>query len=106
MRVSVSKFFSAETVSELTKEAKENAKRIIASPRKTTNYFIAVLFTIVFFALALKIFIKIKIQHPPLIINGALFLIIIGAILALNQYLILSQGRVIKKSTPKTLAFF
>jgi len=82
------KVFSAEV-------AKENVKQIIASPRKTANYFLIAIFTIVLLTLALKIFIKIKIQHPPLIINGALLLIIISAMLALNQYLILSQGKII-----------
>lgn len=89
------KVFSAETASELAKEVKENAKQIITTPRKTANYFLSVLFTIILLALALKIFIKIKIQHPPLIINGSLLLIIISAALLLNQYLILNQGAII-----------
>ena len=62
-------------------------KRIFTTPRATTNYFYIVLFTIVALALALKIFVKIKIQHPPLIANGLLLLLIISSVLWLNRYL-------------------
>jgi len=44
-------------------------------------------------ARVLKIFIKIKIQHRPLILNGLLALLLISFAVWLNQFLSLHQAK-------------
>lgn len=69
-------------------------KHLIASPRAMSNYLYFVILTIVGLGLALTIFIKIKVQHPRLIINGAALLLVIGSLLVINQYISVSQVRI------------
>lgn len=63
-------------------------KKKMASPRNTLNLVYITIGTIIFLALVLNIFIKIEIQHPQLIINGILLLLIIASTLVLNYYLL------------------
>ncbi|MFH1112056.1 MAG: CAP domain-containing protein [Patescibacteria group bacterium] len=70
-------------------------KRWLTTPRATSNYFYFVMLTIISLALLLKIFVKIKIQHPALIVNGTVLLIIISLLIWTNQYIALIQARVI-----------
>lgn len=70
-------------------------ERTLASPRSTVSYLLLTLATIVALALALKIFIKIEIQHPPLIVNGILLLILISSALVLNKYIGLVSAQVL-----------
>lgn len=69
-------------------------EKILAMPRLAANYLYLVLATIISLAIALKIFVKIKIQHPPLIVNGVILLIIIASALALNNYLVVSPASI------------
>lgn len=62
-------------------------ERFAAKPGTAANYLLLTLATIVSLALVLKIFIATNIQHPPLIVNGTLLLIIISSAILLNQYL-------------------
>ena len=62
-------------------------ERIVAKPRVATNYLLLILGTVIALALILKIFIRVDIQHAPLIINGVLLLIIISSAILLNQYI-------------------
>lgn len=62
-------------------------ERTLASPRRTIAYLLIALATIISLALALKIFIRIEIQHPPLIVNGVLLLILITSALVINNYI-------------------
>lgn len=71
------------------------ASRLLSTPRAVSNYIFFTLLTIVALALLLKIFIKIKIQHPALIINGVALILIISTIILANQYLVLSQAKII-----------
>jgi len=64
------------------------AAKIISKPKNNLKFLYIVLLTIIFVALMLKIYIKMKIQHPPLIINGVLLLLVIASILWLNQFII------------------
>lgn len=66
-------------------------QRILASPRSMMNYLYVVAFTIILLALMLSIFIKIKVQHPALIVNGSVLLLVVGSLLVLNQYLSISR---------------
>ncbi|MEK7546792.1 MAG: CAP domain-containing protein [Patescibacteria group bacterium] len=68
---------------------------ITASPRKTLNYlfYAAGLLTII--ALALNIFVKIEVQHARLIMNGLLILLLVVGILLINQYVSLSQIKIL-----------
>jgi len=72
------------------------AAKIISKPETNTRFLYFVLFTIVFVALMLKIFVKIKIQHPPLIVNGVLLLLVISSVLWLNQFIVtLVQAKIL-----------
>jgi hypothetical protein len=64
--------------------------RLLSSPHEMTNYLYGTLFTIVLAALLLTVFVKIRIQHPRLIVNGVLMLIVIATALVANQYIALA----------------
>lgn len=70
-------------------------KRVLGSPRGYLNLIYATLATIVFMALLLAVFVKIEIQYPALLVNGAVFLICIASILLLNRYIALTGAAVI-----------
>lgn len=77
------------------KPAQSVTNRFLSTPRAISNYFYFVLFTILALALLLSIFIKIRIQHPVLIVNGVILLLIISSIIWLNQYITLAQAKII-----------
>ena len=60
---------------------------LYASPRNTINIILYIVFGVIFIALLLYIFIKIRNHHKDLITNGLLLLVIIGAIFVANYYL-------------------
>lgn len=62
-------------------------QKIFSTPRGTNTYILLVLLTIIALGFVLNVFIKIRIQHPPVIVHGAMMLMIIGSLLAINQYL-------------------
>lgn len=76
----------AETAKQ-TNSQSSTLRRIASEPKTTVNYMLLVLVTIISVALLLKIFIHAKIQHPPLIVNGVLMLLIMSSAILLNQYL-------------------
>ncbi|KKT79162.1 MAG: SCP-like protein extracellular [Candidatus Giovannonibacteria bacterium GW2011_GWB1_45_9b] len=63
---------------------------LAAEPRTTVNYLYFALAGIVAAALVLKIFIKIRVQHPVLIANGILILIVIATAYLSNEFLSLT----------------
>ena len=69
-------------------------KQFLSTPRVMTNYLFIMLLTIISLALILKIFIKISIRHPSLIVNGLFTLLFISSLMWLNQFLTLSQARI------------
>lgn len=72
------------------------AEKIVSKPETNLKSLYLVLLTIIFVALMLKLFIKMKIQYPPLIINGVLLLLIIASVLWLNQFIVtLIQAKII-----------
>ncbi|MFA5099077.1 MAG: CAP domain-containing protein [Candidatus Paceibacterota bacterium] len=66
----------------------------IVSPRTRTQYFYFTLIGLISLALVLTIFVKIKIQHPQIIINGLILIFIINTVLFLNSYLFAANGQV------------
>jgi len=66
-------------------------KRIFLMPRKVSNFIYFFIAAFILLALVFKIFIKIKIQYPRLVLNGVLVLFVIISILYLNS-LILENG--------------
>lgn len=60
----------------------------LTSPKIVSNFFFAALLTIIGIALILKIGIKIKVQYPPLIVNGVLLILIISSVILFNQYFV------------------
>ncbi len=66
-------------------------KETLSSPRRTINSIFIVLLILISVALALKVGIAIRIQHPHLIANGVLMIVVISSAIALNHYLVFSQ---------------
>ncbi len=62
-------------------------QQIFSTPRGMNTYVLLVLLTIIALGFVLNIFVKIKIQHPPIIVHGAIMLMVIGSLLVINQYL-------------------
>ena len=65
----------------------ETLETLYASPRNTMNVILYIVFGIIFIALLLYIFIKMRNHHKDLITNGLIVLAIIGAIFVANYYL-------------------
>ncbi|MCL4392508.1 CAP domain-containing protein [Patescibacteria group bacterium] len=66
-----------------------------ASPHQTLNYLLYALGALVILALGLNVFIKMEIQHGYLILNGLLLIVFLGAMIVVNNYLALSQIRIL-----------
>ncbi len=80
---------SSDVVTSVGKQTTENnsIQNAVANPRQTVNYFYLVLISIFAMALVLNIFIKIKIQHPDLILGGVMILAMAGIFIIFNQQL-------------------
>jgi len=61
---------------------------VVVSPNARTKYIYFIILAVILLALILNVFIKIKFQHPRLIMNAAVLIIIINSVLILNQYII------------------
>ena len=69
-------------------------EKLAVSQKTVTNYAFIFVSVIVLLALVLNTIIKIRIQHPRLVLNGFLMLLIIGAVLAINQHLTLYNAQI------------
>ena len=68
---------------------------LIASPRGITSIvFLGVLFVVVI-ALILAVVVNIRVQHPPLLANGALVAGLLVALVLLNRAIALASGSII-----------
>jgi len=67
--------------------------KIFVAPKQLITVIYIFIAAVIFMALMLKIFVKIKIQYPKLIFNGVLVLFVIISVLYLNS-LIIEQGMV------------
>ncbi|MCX6730014.1 MAG: hypothetical protein NT058_00740 [Candidatus Portnoybacteria bacterium] len=70
------------------------SERLLATPRKTTNFLYMMLATILSLALVLVIFVRIKVQHPRSIIYGAFLLLVIASVFWLNHYIAFMQAKI------------
>ena len=59
---------------------------LVADPRRTVDYVYLALASLFGLALFLNIFIKIRIQHPQLILGGMLVILVAGLFIVLNQH--------------------
>lgn len=62
-------------------------EKVFSSPKGMNLYILLTLLTIIVLGFVLNVFVKMRIQHPPLIVNGAIMLMVIGSLLAINQYI-------------------
>ncbi len=69
-------------------------EKAISSPRTRTQYFYFALLGLISLALVLNIFIKVKIQHPHIIVNGLILIFVINTVLLANSYLFTTNGQV------------
>jgi len=59
----------------------------LTKPRTVFDYIFLAFAGLVMIALLLKIFIKIHIQHPHLVVHGMILLVVVGFVMAINQYI-------------------
>ncbi len=69
-------------------------QKLLSMPKTVANTIYFAIAALVLLALALKIFIKIRIQYPKLIFNGVVMLFFIISLLYLN-YLLSAQGQIL-----------
>ncbi len=67
---------------------------VLVSPRMRTAYIFLAILAVISLALALNIFIKVKIQHPGIIANGIALIFIINAMLFVNYCLALLPAKI------------
>lgn len=70
-------------------------QRVLSAPKFTIQYLLLFLFLLFTFALFLNIFITIRIQHLSLIAGGVFLLSLLTLSILLNNYLFLSQSKII-----------
>ncbi len=68
--------------------------KLVASPRMRTEYLYLIILAVISLALILNILIKAKIQHPHIIINGIVLILIINTALIINYYLIVANSKI------------
>ena len=67
---------------------------IASAPRRSMNIVYIVFGTIILLAILLAVFIKRNIQYPSLIVNGAVILMVISAVMAVNRLLLVAGGNI------------
>ncbi len=68
--------------------------KFVASPDARTKNLYFIILGIISLALILNILVKIKVQHPHIIMNGIVLILIINAVLIINQYLTTISGKI------------
>lgn len=67
---------------------------IITSPKMRTQYLYLIIAIFISFALILNVLIKPRVQRPRIIINGIVLILIINTALFINNYLLLTNGKI------------
>ena len=77
--------------------AKQNnvIQRAAADPRHVVDYFYFALLIIFAVALALNVFIKLRVQHPQLILSGMLVIAVAGLFIALNHQVLITSSAIL-----------
>lgn len=70
-------------------------EKLIGEPKWTVNYIELIFGGLILIALILTVFIKIKIQYPRLIANGAILLTVVAVIILANQFLSLYETQIL-----------
>jgi hypothetical protein len=70
-------------------------EKIIGQPKWTVNYIELIFGGLILIALILTIFIKIKVQYPRLIANGAILLTVVAVTILVNQFLSLYETQIL-----------
>lgn len=71
------------------------AVEIASQPHSLTNYFYITLLALTGLALVLTVFVKIKIQHPQLIVNGLTIIFLITLTLLVNNFIAVYQASIL-----------
>ena len=69
-------------------------QRLFAAPRLTANMIYLVLAILVILALILNIAVKMRVQHPQLVLNGIMILLTIGTLAIFNHQLLLANAQI------------
>ena len=67
---------------------------VASAPRRSINVVYIIFGTIVLLAILLVVFIKRNIQHPSLVVNGAVILMVISAVMAVNRLILVAGGNI------------
>ncbi len=67
--------------------------KIVTEPKEVNRYLYLFLGGVIFIALLLAVFVEVRVQHPQLILNGLLLLIVIAIFLVINNQLF-AGGRI------------
>ena len=70
-------------------------EKIMGQPKWTINYVELIFGGLILIALILTVFIKVKIQYPRLIANGAFLLTVVAVIILVNQFISLYQTQIL-----------
>ncbi len=70
-------------------------EKIMGQPKWTINYIELIFGGLILIALILTVFIKIKIQYPRLVANGAILLTVVAVTILVNQFLSLYQTQIL-----------
>jgi hypothetical protein len=70
-------------------------EKIMGQPKWTVNYIELIFGGLILIALILTVFIKIKIQYPRLIANGAILLTVVAVTILVNQFLSLYETQIL-----------
>jgi hypothetical protein len=70
-------------------------EKIMGEPKWTVNYIELIFGGLILIALILTVFIKIKIQYPRLIANGAILLTVVAVTILVNQFLSLYETQIL-----------
>jgi hypothetical protein len=65
-------------------------QQVIANPKSTVNSIYLLMALVFAFALLLNIFVKIRVQHPDVIMGGVIAISLAGIFIVLNQHIFLS----------------
>jgi hypothetical protein len=84
-----------EELTGTSKRANMFLEKLIGHPKWTVNYIELIFGALILIALILAVFIKVRVQYPRLIANGAILLTIVAVTILINQFISLYQARII-----------
>lgn len=70
-------------------------REFFSQPHRMVNYLYFMMLTMIALAFCLMVFVRIRVQHPRLLLNGAMMLLLVGSLIVFNHYFMLSQIKIL-----------